>query len=48
MGLSLVEGVSHVGKFSGGHSPRLIFLEGGVAHNHDHRVGYLAYTTVIQ
>ena len=37
-----------VGKFSQGCSPRLIFPKGGVAHNHDQRVGYPAYTTVIQ
>ena len=29
-------------------SPRLILFVGGVAHNNDRRVGYLAHTAVIQ
>ena len=37
-----------VGKFSRGRSLRLIFPKGGVAHNHDQRVGYSAYTAAIQ
>ena len=35
-------------KFSQRRSLRLVTPEGGMAHNHDQRVGYLAYTAVIQ
>ena len=48
---SFEHGYGHIppaGKFSRGRSPRLIFPKGDVANNHDQRVGYPAYATVIQ
>ena len=37
-----------MGKFSREVSPRLNFPKEAVAHNHDQRAGYPAFTTVIQ